>query len=227
MFIRHLKLPGDEWEIVNIARGELVPDLDKYKGIVITGSHFNCRDGPSLPWFEPLREFISRSYTLGSPRIFGVCYGCQIIAHALGGEVDLNPSRRFCLKAEEIVPINKEKIFEICGDVLGGRDHFKIIVSHGDSVLQLPPDSTLLASSSTCTNEIFLVGSTLIACQSHPEFDYDYAIEQRIWPAVCEKNKRLTEIEMAASRITFEGYSRDLGADALMQDIKTFLHADF
>ena len=37
-----------------------------------------------------------------SPRIYGGCFGCQIIAHALGGIVDFNPGKRFLLKAETI-----------------------------------------------------------------------------------------------------------------------------
>ena len=44
--------------------------------------------------------------SLYSPRIYGGCFGCQIIAHALGGIVDFNPGERFLLKAETIEVID-------------------------------------------------------------------------------------------------------------------------
>jgi GMP synthase-like glutamine amidotransferase len=52
-----------------------------------------------------------------------------------------------------------------------------------------------LASSSSCENEIFCCGTNnnILACQSHPEFDKVFCIDERIWPAVVEKNKRLDE----------------------------------
>jgi hypothetical protein len=46
-----------------------------------------------------------------SPRIYGGCFGHQIVAHALGGMVDYNPNERFILKAETI---NIKYDFEDC-----------------------------------------------------------------------------------------------------------------
>lgn len=40
---------AESWDIVNIAEGQLLPSIDyvmeTYLGVVITGSHFNVRDG--------------------------------------------------------------------------------------------------------------------------------------------------------------------------------------
>jgi len=51
--IYYLQDPSEEsWDIVNIAEGEQLPSVDyvmkTYMGIVITGSHFNVRDGSSF-----------------------------------------------------------------------------------------------------------------------------------------------------------------------------------
>lgn len=101
MFRTCFELPGDDWITCHIAVGEELPaDLLSYQGVVLTGSRFNCRD--NLPWFAPLCQFIRDAAQQGTPRIYGGCFGCQLIAHALGGEVDYNPNKRFVLKAEDI-----------------------------------------------------------------------------------------------------------------------------
>ena len=90
-----------------------------------------------------------------------------------------------------------------------GIKPFKIIVSHGDCVHVLPPVSILLGSSSTCTNEMYVTGThrNIFACQSHPEFDCDYCIKERIWPAVVEQRKRLNEEEIEVARNSFENHT--------------------
>jgi anthranilate/para-aminobenzoate synthase component II len=73
---------------------------DAFDGIVITVSHYNIRD--NKPWFSSLCELICTAAKEGYPRIYGGCFGCQIIAHALGGHVDRNPNQKFILRAESV-----------------------------------------------------------------------------------------------------------------------------
>lgn len=111
-----------------------------------------------------------------------------------------------------------------------------MIVSHGDCVQELPPSSILLASSPSCLHEIFLIGSyhdqvlndsegrsrkNILCCQSHPEFDLQYSVYDRILPAVMER-KRLTESQFEEAKATFEKYDgRD--ASKLLKFISAFL----
>ncbi|KAJ1444047.1 hypothetical protein B484DRAFT_426414, partial [Ochromonadaceae sp. CCMP2298] len=117
---------------------ELPADIMSFDAVVITGSRHNCRDSDSLSWFEPLCNFIQRAAEVGSPRIYGGCFGCQVVAHALGGEVGYNPGNVFLLKAEDV-------LLEACFQHhLPGEESpqsLKLIVSHGDCVLRLPPHS--------------------------------------------------------------------------------------
>jgi GMP synthase (glutamine-hydrolysing) len=98
-------------------------------------------------------------------KIYGGCFGCQVIAHALGGIVDYNPDKRFVLKLENISFLQTsyqeegekqdQKQMSQCDDLLqlSGRE-LKVIVSHGDCVLSLPRGAALLASSATCAHEV-------------------------------------------------------------------------
>ena len=215
----------DKWEVCRIAHGDKLPDdIDAFNGIVITGSHFNCRDRDTLPWFEDLCCIIKRAAASGTPKIYGGCFGCQVIAAALGGEVDYNPSERFILKAED-VQIDQEA-FVSCLKPSSPLSVplLKLLASHGDCVRQLPESSILLAKSATCDNEMFITGSLLniLACQSHPEFDLKYAIMDRIFPSVTSRN-RISPDEAELSLQTFSQYD---GKDAkyMLSLISHFLH---
>lgn len=262
MFRSGLERPGDIWTICNLASDEPLPeDIESYQGLVITGSRFNCRDRDTLPWFNDLCELIRESAIRGSPQIYGGCFGCQIIAHALGGEVDYNPTKRFVFKAEEVKWAACNCSCNSCHvankETTGDRDAsscnencccsccpvstvpsalverlktsgLRLLESHGDCVCRLPEEhnATLLAASATCGVEMFVAGSrhNLWASQSHPEFDLQYAIRDRIWVAVVDTNKRLNEEEITTARDTFATYESQNDASLVMQSISDFLH---
>lgn len=135
-------------------------------------------------------------------------FGCQVIAYALGGKVDYNPNKNFILKAE-IINICKETFSKYLIPI--EQSTVNLICSHGDCVLILPPNSELLASSTSCMHEIYITGihQNILACQSHPEFDLQYCIYDRIWPAVVEKNRRLTQDEIEDAKVSFLNYNAD------------------
>jgi GMP synthase-like glutamine amidotransferase len=227
MFTTHLSSPRLECSVIKVAAGaefnvELL--LSRFDAFVLTGSRFNCRDQDSLPWFQPLTELIRGVESDTTKRLYGGCFGCQVIAFALGGAVDYNLSGRFVLGAETITLAALAQAIPLFPS---DKTTVRAIVSHGDCVRTLPPtNSRLLGSSPSCQNEIFITGrfGNLLACQSHPEFDYEYAIAERIWPAVVEKNKRLSEKEVDTARASFASFAgREEGPDLLMKVIQAFL----
>eukprot|EP00428_Durinskia_dybowskii_P060711 CAMPEP_0170382100 /NCGR_PEP_ID=MMETSP0117_2-20130122/14763_1 /TAXON_ID=400756 /ORGANISM="Durinskia baltica, Strain CSIRO CS-38" /LENGTH=247 /DNA_ID=CAMNT_0010637717 /DNA_START=71 /DNA_END=814 /DNA_ORIENTATION=+ len=235
MFHSFVAISGDECVQVNIARtGELPPGMNEYGAIVITGSRFNCRDGEKFAWFEPLCEVIRLAATTGRQRIYGGCFGCQLIAYALGGKVDYNHIGRFVLKAEiiSVQPWFVAKYLKndcTLDQPASEQNHsgvgFSLKESHGDCVLSLPPGAELVGTSSTCNNEIFVAGvaKNILACQSHPEFELQYSVRERIWPAVVEKDNRIAEPYVEEYRRSFDTYT---GEDAVLMKkaIAAFLH---
>jgi len=231
MFESHLLSSTIVWDKLKVAAGEYSiteETFDIYDCFVLTGSRFNCRDRETLSWFEPLCQLIRTIEINASKRLYGGCFGCQIVAHALGGVVDRNPGERFALLAEEVFlhPEARADV-EARGDLVLPTGHsVKVIVSHGDCVRILPQNSIRFASSASCENEGYLCGRfrNLLCLQSHPEFDKEYCIEQRIWKAVVETNKRLNEEEVSKSRASFDAFGGRLeGPDQLMAMIKRFL----
>ena len=209
----------EEWQLCRIACGERLPvDIGEYKAVLISGSHYCIRD--AVDWFEELAQFIREASETGTPKIFAGCFGCQMVAFALGGTVDKNPDRSFVLKAENIT-VNEHgaKALHIANNNI-----MNVIVSHGDCVRELPTGARCLASSPSCTNELYICGNkdNILCCQSHPEFDYDYCIKDRIWKTVVEKKNRLSEEQISESIVSFEKYNGN-GALVLLNGIKDFI----
>jgi GMP synthase-like glutamine amidotransferase len=232
MFVRYLSTYGIEWDILEVAAGQHTSINEKfyarYDCFVLTGSRYNCSDRNALPWFDSVCRLIQYVAEHGDKRLYGGCFGHQIVAVALGGTVGKNPTNHFFLMAETI-QLAKADDLPMCRNAQIfltdiGMGSPRVIVSHGDCVLGLPPSHThLLGSSKSCKHEIYLTGKyeNIVCCQSHPEFDYDYCIKERIVPAL---QNTMTEAEKAMcteSFATFQGRSE--GSDQLIAGIGKFL----
>jgi GMP synthase-like glutamine amidotransferase len=230
MFESGLRKDGDVWQVVNIANGESLPDdIKDFQGIVITGSHFNCCDRDTLPWFTPLCHLIQHAAKAGTPKMYGGCFGCQIIAFALGGEVDCNPGSQFALKAENVClcqPTFSKHLHNGDDATSAHRQSLNIIVSHGQCVVKLPPDSEHIGTSESCVNELFVTGNkkNLLCCQSHPEFlDVNYAMHERIIPIVINERKRLNEEQAAVALKSLQEFTGD-DSRLFLSMVSEFLH---
>jgi GMP synthase (glutamine-hydrolysing) len=159
-----LGLPRDAVVVVDVPRGDPLPPLDGTTGIVVTGSHTMVTDRED--WSERSAAWLREAVGHGVP-VLGICYGHQLLAHALGGVVGNNP------KGEEeggvdvsLEPAARED------PLLGGLPaNVNVIVSHAQSVLELPPGAVRLASNAWDANQAFRSGPSAWGVQFHPEFD--------------------------------------------------------
>lgn len=146
-------------------------------------------------------------------------------SNILNVEVDAD-NTQCCLEDSNDLHENENNTTKIKSDdsQKRSRSTLKLIVSHGDCVCVLPPESVLLGSSQTCTNEMYLTGKfrNIFACQSHPEFEYEYCIKDRIWPAVTKTSKRLNDEEIKSAAASFENFSKE-DSKCLLRMIKSFL----
>ena len=76
---------GFAFETVRLSDGEPLPDPARLDAMLITGSSAGVYD-THLAWMEPLRQFIRGAYAAATPMV-GICFGHQIMADALGGDV--------------------------------------------------------------------------------------------------------------------------------------------
>ena len=64
-------------------------ELNHIKAIIIPGSERSVRDSDNKThWVHALKKFIQKVYEKHSHiKILGHCFGCEIVAEALGGKV--------------------------------------------------------------------------------------------------------------------------------------------
>lgn len=160
----------DEVSVVAVFEGGLLPaHLDDVCGIVITGSPAMVTE--CLPWSEAVARWLAFELRERGTRVpvIGICYGHQLVAHALGGRVDWNPRGR------EIGTVEIRATTAQGDDPLLGGIDFPLTahVTHLQSVVALPPGATLLAASDLEPHQAFRVGDAVWGVQFHPEFTED------------------------------------------------------
>ena len=165
-----MQVDSDSAIIVDVCSGSPLPGFDGISGVVISGSHAMITEHQD--WSERTVEWLQGAVERQIP-ILGICYGHQLIAYALGGEVGDNPNG--CEFGTVEVNLNENAR----GDKLFGgfSTPMRVHVSHTQSVLRLPDNAKLLASSDVDINQAFVVGNSAWGIQFHPEFDAEIVIE--------------------------------------------------
>lgn len=160
------KLAPERVRVVDVAADEALPPPSEVAGALITGSAAMVTE--RAPWSERTAGWIRDAMDAELP-LFGVCYGHQLMAHALGGRVDYLPGGR------EIGTVSIDLLDAARHDPLASQlpSQFRAHATHEQSVLELPKGATVLASSSRDPNHLLRYGAHAMSTQFHPEFNAD------------------------------------------------------
>jgi len=162
-FQRAARLPAVQVRIVDVAAGEELPAPGLTAGAIITGSGAMVTE--RLPWSERTAGWIRQAMDVDLP-LFGVCYGHQLMAHALGGRVDYLPGGRE-IGTQTITCLAQATPDALLGNVSAS---FAAHTTHEQSVLEPPPGAVLLARSERDPHQLLRYGKHAISTQFHPEF---------------------------------------------------------
>ncbi len=126
----------------------------KPAGIIFTG-------GPRSVYEEGAPRIGREIFDLGIP-VLGICYGCHLMAHLLGGEVSSADIREYGLTNVDFVPD--------CPLFAGLPEQGATWMSHTDWVARLPEGFTVAAHSANCPVAAMECRERkLYALQFHPE----------------------------------------------------------
>ncbi|AZT83199.1 glutamine amidotransferase [Marinobacter sp. NP-4(2019)] len=164
-FVRELGVELDI-SVVNVAAGESPGHPEQWDGIVVTGSPAMVSE--RADWSERTATWLADAVGLQIP-LLGVCYGHQLLAHALGGDVGYHPQGR------ESGTFDVELFDSATTDPLLGPmpKRFQAQLTHRQSVLRLPENAVLLARNEFEPHQAFRIGRCAWGVQFHPEFTAD------------------------------------------------------
>lgn len=168
MFERFIGLAGHEFEFETfcVLNNEMPPSIYACDGWLITGSRHGVYD--QLEWMAPLQDFV-RELAAEKIPLIGVCFGHQIIAQALGGEV---------VKSDKGwgVGVHDYRIDRVHSWMQTGSRQAKMYAFHQDQVVKLPETAEVFLSSDFCPYAGLSYGDSIISVQAHPEFEEDYEV---------------------------------------------------
>ncbi len=183
-----------------------LPDTFDFDGVVVTGSKASVYWNE--PWIEALLDWVGEAVDRDIPHL-GVCYGHQVIAEALGGEVrDMD---EYEIGYREVEKVNDSVLLE------GLDDRFTVFTTHGDEVVELPPGADPIAENDY-SNHGFR-RAPVFTVQFHPEYDRSTAIR------VTEGKEFLGEerIQRTLTGITDENYARACEAKRLFDNFVRYV----
>lgn len=143
---------------------EPLPDAKRGSAIIVTGSSASVIE--RAPWMLRAEGYLRAAVQHQQP-LLGICFGHQLLARALGGDVEKNPRGR------EIGTVRVNVLPEASGDPLfsGLPSELHVNATHVDTVTRLPKGATLLATTPLEPHAAFRVGEWAYGVQFHPEID--------------------------------------------------------
>jgi len=168
MFADLLNRASDQlqYQTYSVIQGEMPNSVDACDGWLITGSRHGVYE--NLDWMLELQGFIREIFAQKVPLV-GICFGHQIIAQALGGQVEKSDKGWG-------VGVHHYRIDEPQPWMKSGVDAVRIYAFHQDQVVTLAPQAKVFSSSQFCANAGLYYGDSIISVQAHPEFAEEYEL---------------------------------------------------
>ena len=165
--------PLAEVVLFDARAGALPAAPDACDAWLCTGSSSSVYDDE--PWIDALAAFVRQVHAEGVPFV-GICFGHQLVAHALGGRTE----RAAAGWGAGAIPMDISRPAPWMSPALSSAT---LLYSHQDQVTELPPGGRVLGSAPHCPVAMLAVGEDVIGIQAHPEFGAAYVralLEDRV-----------------------------------------------
>jgi GMP synthase-like glutamine amidotransferase len=150
--------------IVSMENKQVLPPLEKCKGMIVLGGPMNVYQEKKYPFLKEEENYLKQALQRQIP-ILGICLGAQLLAKVSGAKVTK-------AKKEEIgwYEVNLEEKAKK-DPLFAGLDKELIVFQWHQDTFDLPKRFVLLATSKGCKNQVFRVGENSWGLQFHPEMN--------------------------------------------------------
>ena len=133
---------------------------------ICSGCNYNySRKDDDVDWIKPLAQFIRNVFNRGK-KLFGICFGHQMIHYSLGGVV-MRSQAGWGLGAYEVTFLQD---FE----QLYAGNKMSILAIHQDQVIQPAECFDIIAGNDFCPNYLTRYNKQVLTIQGHPEFNLKF-----------------------------------------------------
>ena len=160
LYARLMRDAGASFDLREYAAhaGELPATPQDCEAWLISGSRASVFE--SRPWIDGVASFVRAAYEARVPQL-GICFGHQLLAHALGGRTE---------RAAGGWGLGHVEATLLPAAGVGLPERLRLPVAHQDQVVELPPGAERLAAAAHCPNLMFRLGDRVLGVQPHPEF---------------------------------------------------------
>lgn len=158
-------IPNLRFHYYSAHEGELPGSPAECDAWLCSGSKYSAYE--ERGWIKRLSAFIRQAESARTPFV-GICFGHQMIAHALGGGVARAP-QGWGVGVLDVDVLRAEPWMQ------PPQTRLRLHHMHGDQIQRLPRDSVVLARGPSGDVEMFRAGDSMLGIEGHPEFTAPFA----------------------------------------------------
>jgi GMP synthase-like glutamine amidotransferase len=153
---------------VNLNQGDIIPKLEDYDALWVMGGPMDVWDTDENPWLIDEKQAIYKWVRELKKPYLGLCLGHQLLADALDGSCDLQPTPEIGILK---INLTKEGIND---PIFTGMPNVQECLQwHSVRVNKIPTNAVILAESKECKVQAMRVGNNAWSMQYHVEIEED------------------------------------------------------
>jgi GMP synthase-like glutamine amidotransferase len=157
-----------EYLVYDATEGELPASPAVADAFLVTGSPCSVYD--TDPWIADLAEFV-RQCAAQQKKLVGVCFGHQLIAQALGGQVEKS-------RDGWLLGLHKFHLYRQPAWLSPAKSACSLYFINQDQVVTLPPGAVVIGGGDVCPYAIYGIANRVLGLQAH--FEHTQAFMQAI-----------------------------------------------
>ncbi len=155
---------GHELHQTFLCNQEKLPDADSFDWLLVMGGTQHVWEVEKYPWLAEEKHFVRKMVNQGKPAV-GICFGAQLLAETLGGEVFPNSHKEIGWHEIRLTAEGRSSFL-----FRNIPERFQSFHWHSDH-FSLPPGCTTLARSNPTPHQAFVCGDRpVVGLQFHPEY---------------------------------------------------------